>query len=100
MSNIQRPYAYEKVVRDKESAKQNIQVAIQERPRILTAAKTKKREAQTQANITLNKVFMPQNITLLNFLLNFARVWLFNSSLQENVCCLLASFLSNHAYIL
>lgn len=53
VSNIQRPLEYEKVVRDKESAKQNIQVAIQERPRILTAANTKKREAETEANITL-----------------------------------------------
>lgn len=54
VSNIRRPYDYEKIVRDKESAKINIKVALQERPRILTAAKTKKREAETQANITLN----------------------------------------------
>lgn len=43
-------------MRDKEAAKQNIAVAENERPRILTAANTKLKEAQTQANITLNKV--------------------------------------------
>ena len=55
VSNIKRPYDYEKVVIDKESAKQNILVAAQERPRVLTAANTKKKEAETQATITLNK---------------------------------------------
>lgn len=55
VSNIQRPIEYEKVVIDKESARQNINVAEQERPRILTAANTKMKEAETQAKITLNK---------------------------------------------
>jgi regulator of protease activity HflC (stomatin/prohibitin superfamily) len=54
VSDILRPYEYETIVRDKESAKINIKVATQERPRILTAAKTKKKEAETQANITLD----------------------------------------------
>lgn len=55
VSNIQRPYDYETIVRDKESAKINILVARQERPRILTEALTRKKEAETQANITLNR---------------------------------------------
>jgi len=54
VSDIKRPYEYETIVRDKESAKINIKVATQERPRILTAAGTKKKEAETQANITLD----------------------------------------------
>jgi len=54
VSNIERPHEYESVVRDKESAKINIKVADQERPRLLTAASTKKKEAETQANITLD----------------------------------------------
>ena len=54
MSDIRRPRDYETVVREKESAKQNIKIARQERPRILTAAKTKLLEAETQSNITLS----------------------------------------------
>ena len=54
VSDIRRPKEYETVVREKESAKQNIKIARQERPRILTAAKTKLLEAKTQSNITLN----------------------------------------------
>ncbi|XP_057305170.1 uncharacterized protein LOC130642109 [Hydractinia symbiolongicarpus] len=64
VSNIKRPSAYEKVVRDKEAAKQNIAVAEQERPRILTAANTKLKEAQTQANITLNKAHTDARIAI------------------------------------
>lgn len=64
VSNIQRPADYEKVVIDKESARQNINVAIQERPRILTAADTKMREAETQANITLNKAHTDARIMI------------------------------------
>lgn len=53
VNNIQRPSLYEKVIREKESAKQNIQIALSERPRIRTEATTKLREAETQANITI-----------------------------------------------
>jgi len=54
VSDIRRPYDYETIVRDKESAKINIKVAQQERPRILTAAGTRKLEAETQANMALD----------------------------------------------
>jgi len=64
VSNIMRPHDYEIVVRDKESAKQNIQVALQERPRVLTAARTKKMEAVTQASITMNKARTDARITI------------------------------------
>lgn len=56
MKNIARPSAYDTIVRDKEAAKQNIDVALEERPRVLTVAITKKKAAETQANITLDKV--------------------------------------------
>jgi len=54
VSDIKRPGEYEKVIVAKESAKQNIKIARQERPRVLTAARTKELEAKTQANITMN----------------------------------------------
>ena len=54
VSDIRRPYDYETIVRDKESAKINIKVAQQERPRVLTAARTRKLEAETQANMALD----------------------------------------------
>ena len=54
MSDIRRPRDYETVVREKESAKQNIKIAREQRPRILTAAKTKLLEAETQSNITFS----------------------------------------------
>jgi prohibitin 2 len=51
VSNIERPAQYERIVREKELAQQNIEVAKQERPRIITQAQTKKKEAETQAEI-------------------------------------------------
>lgn len=65
VNNIERPSEYEQVVRDKESAKQNIDVKLQERPRILTAAITKRLESETQANITLNKARTDARVLLL-----------------------------------
>lgn len=53
--DIRRPSEYESAVRSKEAARQNIEVAKQERPRKITQANTKLREAETQANITLAK---------------------------------------------
>lgn len=64
ISNIRRPEQYEQVVIGKESARQNIDVAMEERPRILTAANTKKIEAETQANITLNRARTDGRITI------------------------------------
>lgn len=53
--NILRPESYEKVVRGKEAAKENIKVAENERPRQLVEAKTQKAEAVTQAEITVQR---------------------------------------------
>lgn len=50
-----RPESYEKVVRGKEAAKENIKVAENERPRQLVEAKTQKAEAVTQAEITVQR---------------------------------------------
>lgn len=55
VSNIKRPHAYEVVMHDKEAARQNIQVAYQERGRTLTAAQTKIRQAEAHANLTIIK---------------------------------------------
>ena len=55
MQNIQRPESYEKVIRNKEAAKENIKIAENERPRLLVQAKSKRAEAVTQAEITLEK---------------------------------------------
>jgi regulator of protease activity HflC (stomatin/prohibitin superfamily) len=55
VNNIARPSQYETAVKNKEAAKQNIDVALQERPRKLTEAQTKKKEAAAQANITIEK---------------------------------------------
>lgn len=42
-------------VRDKEAARENIEVARSEEPRLITQALTEKREAETEASITLDK---------------------------------------------
>ena len=55
MNNIQRPSKYEGAVRSKEEAREDIVVAMNERPRRLTSAETKKREAETQAGIIIDK---------------------------------------------
>ena len=56
MKDIARPIAYDSIVRDKEAAKQNITVALEERPRVLTAAITEREIAEIQVNITRDKV--------------------------------------------
>ena len=53
VSNIKRPAEYETVVRNKESAKENINIAKNERPRALIEAETKKEEAVTQGRISV-----------------------------------------------
>lgn len=55
VSNIERPPEYESAIRSKERAREDIQVALNERPRLLTEAETAKREAETQAEIIKNK---------------------------------------------
>lgn len=51
VGNIKRPESYEKVVRKKEAAKENIQVATNERPRKLVEAKSAREQ-----NVTLAKI--------------------------------------------
>ncbi|XP_046330071.1 uncharacterized protein LOC124113655 [Haliotis rufescens] len=55
VNNIERPREYESSIRSKERAREDIQVAVNERPRLLTEAKTERREAETQAQIILDK---------------------------------------------
>ena len=65
MANIERPAVYEKLIRDKEAAKENIKIAQNERPKELVQAKTTKAEAETQAQITLQKATSDATIMLL-----------------------------------
>jgi len=53
VSNIKRPASYEKVVRDKESAKENINIALNERPRKLVQAKSAKEDAIKNGQIAV-----------------------------------------------
>ncbi|CAD5115415.1 unnamed protein product [Dimorphilus gyrociliatus] len=55
MQNIQRPRSYEIVVQNKETAREDIDVARQERPRLMALAKNKLEEAKNEAEITLQK---------------------------------------------
>lgn len=55
VSNIARPSAYESAIRSKERAREDIQVAKQERPRLLTEAETLKKEANTTAQVIIDK---------------------------------------------
>ena len=64
ISNIQRPAEYEQVIRDKEAAKQNIKIAQNERPRVVTEAKTKFKESETQAQITIQDAEAQSRIAL------------------------------------
>lgn len=50
-----RPESYEKVIRVKEAAKENIKVAENERPRQLVQAKSDREEAIKQAEITVQR---------------------------------------------
>ncbi|KAM7429459.1 hypothetical protein ABFA07_019677 [Porites harrisoni] len=55
VQNIKRPDTYEKVIRQKEAAKENIKIAENERPRQVVQAKAEKEEAVTQAKITVQR---------------------------------------------
>lgn len=55
VQNIIRPASYEKVIRTKEAAKENIKVAENERPRLLVEAKSEKEAAIKQAQITIQR---------------------------------------------
>jgi len=62
VNNINRPYAYENAVRRKETAREDITVAVQERPRKMTEAGTVRLEAETYAEITLNRAYSDARI--------------------------------------
>ncbi|KAL4216895.1 hypothetical protein ACF0H5_023356 [Mactra antiquata] len=55
VSNIARPSQYESAIRSKERAREDIQVAYNERPRLLTEAQTDRLEANTTSQIIIEK---------------------------------------------
>ncbi|KAK7113613.1 prohibitin-2-like [Littorina saxatilis] len=55
VNNIERPNDYEAAIRSKERAREDIQVAKNERPRLITEANTTRRNAESEAQIILNK---------------------------------------------
>lgn len=64
VQNIKRPDSYEKVVRQKEAAKENIKISENERPRLLVEARTEREEAITQAKITIQRAESEARVTL------------------------------------
>lgn len=64
VSNIKRPSEYETVVRNKESAKENIEIARNQRPRALIEANTAKEEAVTQGLINVQKATSDSKVIL------------------------------------
>lgn len=64
VSNIKRPSEYETVVRNKESAKENIEIARNQRPRALIEAKTAKEEAVTQGLINVQQATSDSKVIL------------------------------------
>lgn len=62
VSNIARPSQYESAIRSKERAREDIEVARNERPRLLTEAETKRREANTTRTIILDKAYSDARI--------------------------------------
>ena len=51
---MKRPVEYEKVVRDKEAAKENIKLALNERPRAILQTETNLENSYEEAEILLN----------------------------------------------
>lgn len=64
VNDVRRPSLYEKAIRQKETAKEDIVVAENERPQKKTEADTKKRQAETQAEIILSKAQTDARILL------------------------------------
>lgn len=64
VQNIKRPETYEKVIRQKEAAKENIKIAENERPRQLVEARTQREEALTQAEIIIQQAESEARVTL------------------------------------
>ena len=63
---MERPVEYEKAVREKEAAKENIKLAINERPREILQAETDLEKAYKEAEILLKA----SNVVILNNRLN------------------------------
>lgn len=59
-----RPESYEKVIRNKEAAKENIKVAESQRPRQVVEANTEKEEARAQAKITIQRAESEARVSL------------------------------------
>jgi len=54
VNDITRPSGYEDAVKSKENAREDIEVAESENPKLVTAAKTVELQAETEANITMD----------------------------------------------
>ena len=54
VNKVQRPIEFETAVKEKEAAKENIKVALNERPRKILQAQTELEQATKQAEIIMN----------------------------------------------
>ncbi len=54
VNKVQRPHDFETAVKEKEAAKENIKVALNERPRKILQAQTELEQANKQAEIIMN----------------------------------------------
>lgn len=64
VNNVKRPNDYENAVKDKEAAKENIKVAMNERPRQILQAQTELEKAYKEAEILINAA--KSNVQILN----------------------------------
>jgi len=64
VNDILRPSGYETAVKSKEKAREDIEVAQSENPKLVTAAKTIELKAETEANITLDSANTESRITI------------------------------------
>ncbi|UJR35271.1 hypothetical protein I4U23_028035 [Adineta vaga] len=64
VNNVRRPSDFETAVKDKEAAKENIKIAENERPKLLTQARTEYQKAIKQAQIIKERADTDSNIIL------------------------------------
>lgn len=64
VNNVRRPGDFETAVKDKEAAKENIKIAENERPKLLTQARTEYQKALKQAQIIKERADTDSNIIL------------------------------------
>ncbi|CAF1261099.1 unnamed protein product, partial [Didymodactylos carnosus] len=62
VNNVRRPNDFEAAVKDKEAAKENIKIAENERPKLLTQARTEYEKAEKQAQIIQERALTDSNI--------------------------------------